>query len=84
MVLTNKYLTKMSEASIAEAYSHYLQKVLIIEIELGTESSLQLAQRDFLSYDEFKDYYILALVGKDNYLENLAQKIQHQNLIEQA
>ena len=74
----------MSEASMAEAYSHYLQKVLIMEIELGTESSLQLAQRDFLSYDEFKDYYILALVGKDNYLDNLAHKIQRQNLIEKA
>jgi len=73
---------KMSEASIAEQYSMYLQKVLINEIEDGISISSQLNQRNVLSYDEFRDYYILALIGKDNYVETLAQQIQHQNLIE--
>ena len=74
----------MSEAVIAEEYSSYLQNVLILEIENGINPSLYFQQQDFLSYDEFKDYYILYLVGKDNYVENLAQKIQHQSLVDGA
>ena len=74
----------MSEVSIAEQYSMYLQKVLIIETEEGIQPSAQLDQHNVLSYDEFKAYFILALVGKDNYVDNLAQKIQQQNLIEKA
>ena len=74
----------MSEVSIAEQYSIYLQKVLIIETELGIQPIAQLDPQNVLNYDEFKDYFILALVGKDNYVDNLAQKIQHQNLIEKA
>ena len=75
MLLTNKHMGKMSESTIAEEYSVYLQKVLIMEVEHGIMPSSYFQQQDFLSYDEFKDYYILALVGKDNYVDNLAQKI---------
>ena len=74
----------MSESAIAEEYSNYLQNVLILEIENGINSSSHFQQQDFLSYDEFKDYYILYLVGKDNYADNLAQKMQHQSLVEGA
>jgi len=84
MLLTNTRLSKMSEASIAEEYSNYLQKILIIETELGIDPLSHFKQGDFMSYDEFKDYYILALVGKDNYIENLAQKIQNQALTQDA
>ena len=74
----------MSESAIAEEYSNYLQNVLILEIENGINSSFHFQQQDFLSYDEFKDYYILYLVGKDNYAANLARKMQHQSLAEGA
>ncbi len=84
MLLTNNKMSKMSEISIAEEYSMYLQRVLMLDIEDGAELSTSLDQQGFLSYDEFKDYYILALVGKNNYLESLAQTMQHQHLIENA
>ena len=84
MLLTNKHLGKLSEASIAEQYSMYLQRVLIMEVERGIGPSSALEQENLLSYDEFKDYFIMALVGKDNYVETLAQQIQHQNLIEKT
>jgi len=75
---------KMSESAIAEEYANYLQNVLILEIENGINSSFHFQQQDFLNYDEFKDYYILYLVGKDNYASNLAKKMQHQSLAEGA
>jgi hypothetical protein len=84
MVLTNKCISKMSESSILEEYSRYLQKVLIIETDEGVGPWSHFKKEDFMSYEEFKEYYILALVGKDNYIENLAQKIQNQALIEGA
>ena len=84
MLLTTKHMGKMSEASIAEQYSMYLQKVLIMEIENGISLSSHLNQQNVLSYDEFKDYFILALVGKDNYVDSLVQKMQHQKLAENA
>ena len=84
MLLINKHMGKMSEASIAEQYSIYLQKVLIFEIEQGLNPSQHIDPQNILDYDEFKDYCILALVGKDNYVDNLAHKIQHQKLIENA
>ena len=84
MLLTNKQIGKMSELAIADEYSNYLQNVLILEIENGINSSSHFQQQDFLSYDEFKDYYILYLVGKDNYADNLARKMQHQSLAEGA
>ncbi|RLD19634.1 MAG: hypothetical protein DRI71_11505 [Bacteroidetes bacterium] len=84
MLLTNKRMSKMSESSIISEYSRYLQKVLIIETEQGVGLWSHFEKGDFMSYEEFKDYYILALVGKDNYIENLAHKIQNQGLIEGA
>ena len=74
----------MSEAAIAEQYSMYLQKVLILEIENGINITSHLDQKNVLSYSEFKDYFILSLVGKDNYIDNLVNKIQHQKLAEKA
>lgn len=84
MLLTNKHMGKMSEAAIAEQYSMYLQKVLILEIENGINITSHLDQKNVLSYSEFKDYFILSLVGKDNYIDNLVNKIQHQKLAEKA
>ena len=84
MLLTNKHMGKMSEASIAEQYSIYLQKMVIFDIEQGINLSAHLDLQNVLNYDEFKDYFILALVGNDNYLDNLANKIQQQKLIENA
>lgn len=84
MLLTNKHMGKMCESAIAEEYSIYMQKVLIMEVEYGLDSSSHFQQQDFLSYDEFKDYYILALVGNDNYADNIARKMQHQSLVDGA
>ena len=84
MLLTNKHMGKMSEAAIAEQYSMYLQKVLILEIENGIKITSHLDQQNVLSYNEFKDYFILALVGKDNYIDNLVHKIQRQKLAKNA
>lgn len=84
MLLTANKTSKMSEISIAEEYSMYLQRVLMLDIEYGAELSTGLNRKEFLSYTEFKDYYILALVGKNNYLDNLVQTIQQQHLIENA
>jgi hypothetical protein len=84
MLLTANKTSKISEISIAEEYSMYLQRVLMLDIEHGAELSKGLNRQDFLSYDEFKDYYILALVGNNNYIDNLAQSMQHQQLIENA
>lgn len=74
----------MYESAIAEEYSIYRQNVLIMELEYGTDASSHFQQLDFFSYDEFKDYYILALVGKDNYADKLARKMQCQSLVEGA
>ena len=84
MILTNKHMGKMSEISIAEQYSMYLQQVLISEVSHGIAPASYLNQQDYITYDEFKDYYILALVGKHNYVDSLAQKIQQQNLAKNA
>jgi hypothetical protein len=84
MLLTGNKTSKMSEISIAEEYSMYLQRVLILDIEHGADLSTGLNRQEFLNYDEFKDYYILALVGKNNYIDNLAHSMQHQHLIEKA
>ncbi len=62
-------MAKMSEASIARAYSNYLQAVAIA-------SEAIVDQQQILGYDEFKEYYILKLVGKANYVDNLVRKIQ--------
>ena len=61
--MTGNKLAKMDEAAIVAAYSDYLQQVaLLLE---GCRSGCP----EYLSYEEFKDYYILQLVGKDNYLQ---------------
>ena len=84
MLLTNQRMGRMSEASIAEQYSVYLQNVMIFGKGLDFGKPDRIAHQGFLSYDEFKDYYILALIGNQDYANILASKIQRQNLIENA
>ena len=74
----------MSEAFIAEQYSEYLQKVLIIESGLEQGTIVHIDRQHFLNYEEFKDYYILALVGKHDYIDKLVHKMQQQNLIDKV
>ena len=69
----------MSESSIAEQYSRYLQRVAIIDISSREDGINIIDQQNFLNYGEFKDYYLLELVGRGNrdYINKLVEKIQH-------
>jgi hypothetical protein len=80
MILSNKRLAKMSEDAIARQYSYYLQSVLIQESGNVMKPAKEIENGVFLSYEEFKDYYILSLVGSHNYIDKLVHKIQHKSL----
>ena len=79
MVLNNMKMAKMNESSIAEQYSRYLQRVAIIDIFSRKDGVKVIDQENFLDYIEFKDYYLLELVGRGNrdYINKLVEKIQH-------
>jgi len=72
MLIFNKHIANMSEAFIIEEYGKYLQRVSIIVNKMSHQSLSRVDHRCFLSYTEFKDYYILGLMGKHNYTEKLA------------
>lgn len=80
MFLNNKKMAQMSEISIAEQYSRYLQRVSLIDISSRKESAKVIDQQNFLTYNEFKDYYLLELVGRGDreYLNKLVSRIQQQ------
>ena len=56
-------LAKMDEAAIIAAYSRYLQQVALLLADCRSGCP------EYLSYEDFKDYHILQLVGKGNYLQ---------------
>ncbi len=76
MRLDETSMIKMGEANIIAQYSAYLQGV-----SLNGNSALVNANRivhhdHFLGYDEFKEYYILTLVGKSGYIEKVTSELQ--------
>ena len=84
MFLNNIKMAKMSENIIAEQYSRYLQRVAIIDISSRKDGVKVIDQQNFLDYIEFKDYYLLELVGRGNrnYINKLAEKIQHEEHVQ--
>ena len=72
-------MAKMSEITIAEQYSRYLQRVSIVEVANRGDGVKIIDQLSFLDYNEFKEYYLLELVGRGDrdYLNKLVRKIQH-------
>ena len=80
MFLNNQNMAKMSESIIAEQYSRYLQRVSIIDIASRMDGLNVIDQENFLSYGEFKDYYLLELVGRGDrdYLNKLVEKLRHE------
>ncbi len=82
MLLHHHPMARMSEANIAAAYSSYLQAVVIAQIGTLPEKTKSAGGKQyFLSYDEFKEYYILKLVGKTDYIDNLVRKMQQERVI---
>jgi len=86
MFLNNKNMAKMSETTIAEQYSRYLQRVSIAEVAKRADGTKIIDQQSFLDYNEFKDYYLLELVGRGDrdYLNKLVNKIQHKEFVQGA
>jgi hypothetical protein len=86
MFLNNQNMAKMSESTIAEQYSRYLQRVSIIDIASRMDGLNVIDQENFLSYGEFKDYYLLELVGRGDrdYLNKLVEKLQHEKYAQGA
>ncbi|GEM_PF-4050170 len=82
MLLHHHPMAGMSEANIAVAYSNYLQAVAIAQKGMLPEKMKSAdGKQYFLSYDEFKEYYILKLVGKTDYIDNLVRKIQLERVV---
>lgn len=83
MFLNNKTMAKMSESTIAEQYSRYLQRVSTAGVARHVRGVNVIDQRNFLDYSEFKEYYLLELVGKGDrdYLNKLVNKIQHNSFL---
>ena len=86
MFLNNKNMAKMSETTIAEQYSRYLQRVSIAEVANREDGIKIIDQESFLNYNEFKDYYFLELVGRGDrdYLNKLVNNIQHKDIAQGA
>ncbi len=78
MFLSKNRMAKMSEKSIVERYSKYLQRVAIVAPDRVDVKESNVHDSHFLSYNEFKDYHILGLVGKgeDEFIDKLVFVIQ--------
>lgn len=64
----------MSDSNIMTEYSSYLQNVLLnTGIEKGANGK---TDSTLLSYDEFKEFYMLNLIGKGSFVDNLAFEFQ--------
>lgn len=84
MFLNNKYMAKMDEANIIREYSKYLQNVSIAAPGDSQIEELVVDESHFLSFAEFKDYYLLTLIGRgdDDYLNKLIRRIQSTELVQ--
>jgi hypothetical protein len=74
----------MSEASMAVSYSKYLQDIYIVDLAGKDDKDYDSSNQYFLSYEDFKDYYMLKLVGKDNFIDKLVNNIQFDTTIEET
>ena len=78
MFMNSENMAKLSEAYIHESYSEYLQHVNIVSDQFFLCEILEpeVSPEHYLSYEEFKEYHISKLLGKDNYLATLISNIQ--------
>ena len=71
---TDDYIAKLAESSIMKAYSSYLQTAYLT---LKKDRLYDVSDNQFiLNYDEFKEYYILDLVGKGSYVDDKVRELQ--------
>ena len=71
----------MAERNIIAEYAKYLQQMHLLS---HTGQVLNEAQRQeslLLSYEQFKDFLILKLVGKDSFLDSLVRDYQKDSLV---
>ena len=72
--ISDGYIGKISEGNILKEYSKYLQKLTIENVNNIDEESL--LQQHILRYEEFREYYILTLVGKCSFVDKLVKEFQ--------
>ena len=75
MIGKDRTIIKMSETNILNQYSNYLQRAFF-ELDRDEDKDLSSIYELLLSYEEFKQYYILHLVGKDNFLDGIISDFQ--------
>lgn len=75
MLKPGSVIAKMSETNILREYSSYLQKA-ILNLEGQYLYDLAGGTEIILTYEEFKNYYISTLVGKDDFLEIMVRDFQ--------
>ena len=71
----DKSIFKMSEANILAEYASYLQRA-ILTVEEEDLHEVEIARRVILSFNEYKDYYMQQLLGKQSYLDTLITELQ--------
>ncbi len=78
MFLNSEKMVKMSEAYIHKSYSEYLQNVTIVAAQLALVEVIddEVKTEYYLTYEEFKEYYLSQLLGKDNYLATMISSMQ--------
>ena len=79
MLRPNSFNAKMSEPNILLEYSNYLQLALN-RVEAEKCKKEEELVNFLLTYNEFKEYYVLGLVGKDSFLEDKAREFQFQKI----
>ena len=73
-------LAKMAEKNIIAEYAKYLQQMNLL-LQNGKELIEPKRQESLLlSYDQFKDFFILKLIGKDSFLDTIVQDYQQKLL----
>lgn len=75
MLRSDSFIAKMSESNILNQYSKYLQLALF-SIDADKLLDESRALNFLLTYEEFREYYILSLVGKDNFLDDKVRELQ--------
>jgi len=71
---------KFDDQAIATAYANYVQSCYnqTYDDNINNESDLELSSNIALSYDEFREYYFLNLLGKgSDFLDNIARDYQN-------
>ena len=73
----------MSDSAVAESYAKYLQEHFTTHNHGGTIET-DADHVNALNYEEFKEYHVLRLIGRDNeFSDNLAKDYQYTEVLKE-